>query len=113
MRPYYQVLMGGGGARFRTDYDWPDSLDTETLNAECGGYIDGELVFPCENVPYPEFDEQRFGWFVMQPTLGIEVDVWRWLGLRVAADLPVLVSREFVAWQPSVAARVVVGSGRD
>ncbi len=39
--PYYQVLAGGFAARFRRDYEWPASIDTETANAECGGYLDG------------------------------------------------------------------------
>ena len=37
--PYYQVLAGGFAARFRRDYEWPASIDTETANAECGGYV--------------------------------------------------------------------------
>ncbi len=111
IRPYCQVAMGAGGNRFRTDIDWPESIDTEAENAACGGYIDDELVFPCENPPYPDFHEQRYTWFTIQPTLGIEADVWRWFGLRVAADLPILVSREFVGWQPQMTLRVVVRIG--
>ena len=53
MVPYYPVLAGGFAARFRRDYEWPAAIDTETANAECGGYIDGVLVHPCLYVPYP------------------------------------------------------------
>ena len=45
----------------------PASIDTETANTECGGYVDGVLVHPCLYVPYPEFDEERRAGFVMQP----------------------------------------------
>ena len=27
--PFYQVLLGGLSTRFRTDYEWPMSIDTE------------------------------------------------------------------------------------
>ncbi|MCY4056894.1 MAG: hypothetical protein OXG44_02720 [Gammaproteobacteria bacterium] len=86
--PYYQVLAGGFAARFRRDYEWPTSIDTETANAECGGYVDGVLVHSCLYVPYPEFDEEGSVGFVVQPGMGVDVDVWRRLTLRLAADLP-------------------------
>lgn len=111
VRPYYQVAMGAGGNRFGTDIEWPEWIDTEADNAACGGYINGELVHPCEYPPYPDFDEQKHGWFMMQPSLGIETDIWRGLGVKVAADLPVLVSGEFVAWLPQVSIRAVVKFG--
>ena len=31
--PYYQVLAGGFAGRFRRDYEWPTSIDTEAENA--------------------------------------------------------------------------------
>ena len=65
--PYYQVLAGGFAARFRRDYEWPASIDTEAENVACGGYVDGVLVHPCLYVPYPEFDEERSAGFVVQP----------------------------------------------
>ena len=65
--PDYQVLAGGFVARFRRDNEWPASIDTETANAECGGYVDGVLVLPCLYVPYPKFDEERRAGFVVQP----------------------------------------------
>ena len=34
--PYYQILMGGFATRFRTDVDWPESIDTEAASAACG-----------------------------------------------------------------------------
>ena len=99
--PYYQVLAGGFAARCRRDYEWPASIDTEAANAECGGYIDGVLVHPCLNVPYPAFDEERSAGFVMQPGMGVDVNVWRRFTLRLAADLPILASRDYVVLRPS------------
>ena len=110
--PYYQVLAGGFAARFRRDYEWPASIDTETANAECGGYVDGVLVHPCLNVPYPEFDEERRAGFVVQPGLGVDVNVWRRFTLRLAADVPILASGDYVVLRPKLSARVVVALGR-
>ena len=110
--PYYQVLAGGFAARFRRDYEWPASIDTEAANAECGGYIDGVLVHPCLNVPYPAFDEERSAGFVMQPGMGVDVNVWQRFTLRLAADLPILASRDYVVLRPKLSARVVVALGR-
>ena len=110
--PYYQVLAGGFAARFRKDYEWPASIDTEAANAECGGYIDGVLVHPCLYVPYPEFDEERSAGFVMQPGMGVDVNAWRRFTLRLAADLPILASRDYVVLRPKLSARVVVALGR-
>ena len=110
--PYYQVLAGGFAARFRRDYDWPASIDTEMANAECGGYADGVLVHPCLRVPYPEFDEERRAGFVVQPGVGVDVNVWRRFTLRLAADLPILASRDYIVLRPKLSARVVVALGR-
>lgn len=106
--PYYQILVGGFATRFRRDYEWPERLDTEAANAACGVYTNGELVHPCDYPLYPEFDEERFAGFVMQPGMGIDVNVWRRFGLRVAADLPILASRDYVVLRPRLSARVVV-----
>ena len=110
--PYYQVLAGGFAVRFRRDYEWPASIDTETENAECGGYVDGVLVHPCLYVPYPEFDEERSGGFVVQPGVGVDVNVWRRFTLRLAADLPILAGSDYVVLRPKLSARVVVALGR-
>ena len=72
-----QVLAGGFAGRFRRDYEWPTSIDTEAENAACGGYVDGVLVLPCEHVPYPAFDEERSAGLVVQPGMGVDVNVWR------------------------------------
>ena len=110
--PYYQVLAGGFAAHFRRDYEWPASIDTETANAECGGYVDGVLVHPCLYVPYPEFDEERSAGFVVQPGMGVDVNVWRRFTLRLAADLPILAGGDYVVLRPKLSARVVVALGR-
>ncbi len=110
--PYYQVLAGGFAARFRRDYEWPASIDTETANAECGSYHDGVLVHPCLNLPYPEFDEERNAGFVVQPGMGLDVNVWRRFTLRLAADLPILAGGGYVVFRPKLSARVVVALGR-
>ena len=109
--PYYQVLAGGFAARFRRDYEWPASIDTEAENAACGGYVDGVLVHPCLHVPYPEFDEERSAGFVMQPGVGLDVNVWRRFTLRLAADLPILAGGDYVVLRPKLSARVVVALG--
>ena len=100
VRLYYQALFGAFGAHSRRDHEWPASIDTEAENAACGGYVNGVLVFPCENVPYPEFDEQHRRAFVMQPGMGVDVDVWRRLTIRVAADLPIFASSDYVVLRP-------------
>ena len=110
--PYYQVLAGGFAARFRRDNEWPASLDTETANVECGTYFDGELVRPCLYVPYPEFDEERNAGFVVQPGMGVDVNVWRRFTLRLAADLPILAGSDYIVFRPKLSARVVVALGR-
>ena len=107
--PYYQVLAGGFAARVRSDYEWPASIDTETANAECGGYVDGVLVHPCLYVPYPEFDEEGSAGFVVQPGMG--VDVWWRFTLRLAAALPILASGDYLVLRPKLSARVVVALG--
>ena len=110
--PYYQVLAGGFAARFRRDYEWPASIDTAAANAECGTYFDGELVQPCLYVPYPEFDEERTAGFVVQPGLGVDVNVWRRFTLRLAADLPILARGDYVVLRPKLSTRIVVALGR-
>ena len=70
------------------------------------------LVHPCLYVPYPEFDEERRAGFVMQPGMGVDVNVWRRFTLRLAADLPILASGDYVILRPKLSARVVVALGR-
>ena len=71
-----------------------------------------QLIEPCLNVPYPEFDEERTVGFVMQPGMGMDVNVWRRFTLRLAADLPILANRDYVVVRPKLSARVVVALGR-
>ena len=109
--PYYQVLAGGFAGRFRTDFEWPASIDVEAENASCGIYVGDELVEPCRYVPYPEFDEERATAFVMQPGMGLEVHVWRGLAVRLAADVPIFAGRDYVVLRPRLSGRVVVAFG--
>lgn len=114
---YYQLLVGGFRiARTRT-YE-SDTVDIEAENARCGTFGgDGTFVSPCEP-PFPA-GETAYG-FVVQPGVGVEF----WgpefdlpflslveLGLRIAADLPVLANRDRVMVRPRMAAMVVVGFG--
>ena len=110
--PFYQVLAGGFANRFRTDYEWPDSLDVEAENAGCGVFADGRLVLPCRNVPYPRFEEERAAGFVMQPGMGMDLRVGRRFTLRLAADLPIFTNGDYVALRPRISARVAVEFGR-
>ena len=110
--PYYQILAGGSAVRFRRDNEWPASIDTEKANAECGAYIDGVLFEPCLRVPFPAFTEERGAAFVMQPGMGVDVNVWRGFTLRLAADLPILANGDNVVFLPKLSARVVVALGR-
>ena len=109
---YYQLLVGGFAARFRTDNEWPASIDVEAENAACGIYVNGDLFYPCENVPYPAFHEERAAGFAMQPGIGMDVRVWWQLTLRMAADLPILAGGDYVVLRPKLSAQVVVGLGR-
>ena len=70
------------------------------------------LVHPCLYVPYPEFDEERNAGFVMQPGMGVDVNVWRRFTLRLAADLPILTNGNYVVFRPKLSARIVVALGR-
>ena len=70
------------------------------------------LVHPCHNVAYPEFDEECSAGFVVQPGMGVDVNVWRRFTLRLAADLPILASGDYVVLRPKLSARVVVALGR-
>lgn len=109
---HYQVLAGGFAASFRRDHQWPASIDTAAENAACGADVDGAVAFPCLNVPYPAFTEERRAGFAMQPGVGMDVNVWRRLTLRLSADLPILAGGDYVVLRPKVSARVVVALGR-
>ena len=63
-------------------------------------HVDGVLVHPFLYVPYPEFDEERFAKFVVQPGVGVDVNVWRGFTLRLAADLPILAGGDDVVLRP-------------
>ena len=106
---HYQLLLGGFAARFRTDYEYPASIDVEAENAACGGYIDGVLVHPCTYVPYPEFDEEGVSGFVAQPGIGLDVNLLRRLALRFAADMPIFAGADYVVARSRLSARMVVG----
>lgn len=110
--PFYQILAGGFASRFRTDYEWPDSLDVEAENAACGIFADGRLVRPCSYVPYPRFEEERAAGFVMQPGMGMDLRVGRRFTLRLAADLPIFTNGDYFALRPRISARVAVEFGR-
>lgn len=110
--PYYQVLAGVFAIRFRTDNEGPASIDTERANAECGGYVGGALIAPCVNVPYPAFEESRRFGFVMQPGLGLDVDVSRRLALRLAADLPIFAAGEAETGRRAYRSAVALGPAR-
>ena len=109
---FYQILAGGFASRFRTDYEWPDSLDVEADNDGCGIFADGRPVLPCSYVPYPTFEEERAAGFVMQPGMGIDLRVWRQFTLRLAADLPTFTNGDYVTLRPHLSARAAVGFGR-
>ena len=109
--PYYQVLAGGFAGRFRTDFEWPQSIDVVAENASCGIYVGDQLVEPCRYVPYPEFEEERAAAFVMQPGMGMEVQLWRGVAMRLAADVPILASRDYIVLRPRLSGRVVVSLG--
>ena len=86
--------MGGLSTRFRTDYEWPASIDTEAENANCGGFAGDRLLFPCFNLRYPEYEEQRRHSFLMQPGVGLDVRVQQRLKVRLLTDLLALANRE-------------------
>ena len=115
---FYYQLLGGGFRIARTITYESDKVDIEAANARCGTFGgDGAFVSPCEP-PFPA-GETAYG-FVVQPGVGVEL----WgpefevpflslveLGFRVAADLPVLASRDQVRAKPRMAAMLVVGFG--
>lgn len=107
--PFYQVLAGGAQFVWRTDYEYPASIDVDAENANCGILHDGVLVAPCINLPYPEFDEERNQGFVLQTGAGLEVRIRREIAVRVAADLLFLATREYVGGISRISARVVIG----
>ena len=116
LRLYYQVLVGGFWARFRTDFEYPEVWDVELANFACDSglgtaevYINGVMVDPCGFEPYPAFDEQRTAGLVVQPGAGIDVGVWRQVGMRFGADFPIFASPDYVVSRPRLTARVVVG----
>lgn len=102
------MLLAGFATRFRTDYAWPEWFDADAFNAECGVYTNGELVHPCEYPPYPSPEEEGYAGFVMRPGLGLRVDLWRRVSMRVAADAPILANSAQVVLAPRLSARVIV-----
>ena len=111
--PFYQLLLGGIQAVWRTDYEWPASIDVDAENAGCGAYHDGVLVQPCLRVPYPEFREQRVQGLMIQPGIGLDVRIRREAAVRVGADMLFIANRSYVGAAFSrLSARVVIGWGR-
>lgn len=111
--PFYQVLMGGIQAIWRTDYEYPASVDIDAENARCGVYDDGVLVEPCLRVPHPEFRERRVQGLMIQPGIGLDVRIRREVAVRVGADLLFIANRSYVGASFSrLSARVVIGWGR-
>ena len=110
--PFYQVLVGGAQFVWRTDYEYPASLDVEAANARsCGIYADGVLVHPCLRVRYPEFREERNQGLILQTGAGLEVRIRREIAFRVAADVMFMANREYVGGFSRLSARVVIGFG--
>ena len=108
--PFYQVLLGGMTTRFRTDYEWPALIDTEAENANCGGFVGDRLLNPCFNLRYPEYEEQRTHWFLMQPGVGLDVLVQQRLKVRLTTDLLVIANRDRgMHVVPRLSVRVAVG----
>ena len=115
---YYQLLAGGFRIARTMSYE-SDTVDIEAANARCdtlGG--DGAFVSPCDP-PFPA-GETAYG-FVLQPGVGVEFRGPEFevpllslveLGLRVAADLPILANRDHVEVKPRLAAMLVLGFGR-
>ena len=104
--PFYQLLAGGLMAHHRTTYDWT-GYDAEEANRRCGGYGDGVLLHPC--VRYPEYEEEKFNAFVMQPGVGMDVRVAGAVKARLALDLMVLAHRDWGMVQiPRMSLRAVV-----
>ena len=110
--PFYQVLVGGMSLRLRTDYEWPASIDTDAENANCGGYFGDELVAPCLNVLYPEYELEHRAAFLMQPGVGLDVRVARAVKVRLVTDLLVVADRDYMTVVPRLSGRIVVGFGR-
>ena len=110
--PFYQVLVGGFHTRFRTDYEWPADVDLAE-NVRCGSYWDGVKRSPCVLVEYPEYDEYRRNWLLIQPGLGLDARIWGAVKFRAVMDVLGVVNRDWgVEWAPRVSARVVIGFGR-
>ena len=114
---YYQLLAGGFRTARAMKYE-SDTVDIEAENARCGAFGgDGGFVAPCDP-PFPA-GKTAYG-FALQPGVGVEF----WgpdfdvpfislveLGLRVAADLPILADRDHVEVRPRLAVMLVVGFG--
>ena len=113
---FYYQLLGGGFRIARTRTYESDTVDIEAANARCATFDgDGTFVSPCDP-PFPA-GETAYG-FVLQPGVGVEFwgpefDVplisLAELGLRVAADLPILANRDHVEVRPRMAGMLVVG----
>lgn len=114
---YYQLLAGGFRVARTVTYE-SDTVDIEAENARCGAFGgDGTFASACDP-PFPP-GETAYG-FVLQPGVGVEF----WgpefdvpfislveLGLRVAADLPILANRDHVEVRPRMAVMLVAGFG--
>ena len=110
--PFYQVLVGGYHSRFRTDYMYPPDLPAAAENRDCGIYANGVKRATCLNVPFPEYEEYRRNWLLVQPGVGLEVRVWRGIEFRARMDVLGLVSRDWgVEWGPRMSTQVVIGFG--
>ncbi len=110
--PFYQVLVGGYHGRFRRDIVYPADIDTGAENARCGNYSRGAKVYSCLNVPYPEYEETRRNWLLLQPSIGLHARIWRGIGFRARLDVLGLVNRDWgMEWAPRMSTQVVIGFG--
>lgn len=111
--PFYQVQMGGYHGRFRQDYVYPPEIDAAAENARCGSYVGDVKWSSCLNVPYPEYEETRRNWLLVQPSIGLDARIWRGIGFRARLDVLGLVNRDWgVEWAPRMSTQVVIGFGK-
>ena len=74
--------------------------------------MNGVKYSSCLNVPYPEYEETRRNWLLLQPSVGLDARIRRGIGFRARLDVLGLVNRDWgVEWAPRMATQVVIGFG--